>query len=98
MGSKENRRAARTRHDSVVEIYDVSGHLVTGTGRLVNFSKVGLCFSTLKALRIGETLQARIRLLKEGTIDVSAHIVWAKKKPNTYLYGLAFDAVKTIRR
>jgi hypothetical protein len=97
MSSKENRQAARINHDSVLEIYDAGGHFITGIGRLVNFSKVGVCFSSTKALRVGDRLQARLRLLREGTVEVSAHIVWSKKKPNAMLYGVAFDDVKKIR-
>ena len=97
MNGKEKRRAPRTRHDSVLEIYDEEGHFITGTGRLVNFSKVGVCFSSTKPLALGERLRARLRLLREGTLEVSARVVWAKKKPNTMLYGLAFDVVEQIR-
>jgi len=68
-----------------------------GTGRLVNFSKVGVCFSSTKALKVGDRLRARLRLLTEGTLEVSSRIVWTRKKPNTYLYGLAFDSVQQIR-
>src|SRR5689334_12894554 len=97
MNPKEKRRAVRTRHNSVLELYDREGHFITGIGRLVNFSKVGVCFATTKVLSIGERLRARLRLLKEGTLEVSASVVWAKKQPNTILYGLAFDTVQKIR-
>jgi hypothetical protein len=96
MDGKENRRAPRHRHDSVMEIYDESGHLITGIGRLIDFSKVGVCFSTTKVLKTGEPLHARLRLLKEGVIEVAAHVVWMKKRPNVFLYGLAFDDVKNV--
>jgi len=79
-----------------MEIYDESGHFITGTGRLIDFSKVGVCFSTTKVLKTGERLNARLRLLKEGVIEVAAHVVWMKKRPNVFLYGLAFDDVKNI--
>jgi hypothetical protein len=97
MASKEKRRAPRSRHDSVLEIYDHEGRFITGIGRLVNFSTVGVCFSSTKTLTKGERLRARVRLLKEGSLEVSAHVVWSKKKPNTILYGLAFDSVQKIR-
>jgi len=97
MTPKDQRRAPRTRHDSVLEIYDESGHFITGIGRLVNFSKVGVCFSTAKPLVVGEKLRARLRLLNEGTLEVAARVVWARKKPHALLYGLAFDMVQKIR-
>jgi hypothetical protein len=97
MKPKEKRRAVRTRHDSILEVYDQEGHFITGIGRLVDFSKVGVCFRTTKILSVGERLRARLRLLKEGTLEVSASVVWVQKKSNSMLYGLEFDTVQKIR-
>ena len=97
MSSKENRRADRTKHNSVLEIYDTEGHLIKGIGRLINFSNVGVCFSSTKVMEKGERLRARLRLLKEGTLEISAHIVWVKKKPTLRLYGLEFDSLQKLR-
>jgi len=97
MTGKENRRAARSSHDSAIEIFDADGHLIVAIGRLVNFSNVGVCFASTKVLAKGEPLRARLRLLREGTLEVSAHIVWARKQPNTTLYGLAFDSVQKLK-
>ena len=96
MNPKDKRRATRSRHDSVMEIYDESGHFIMGTGRLVNFSKVGVCIASTRALAPGERLRARLRLIREGVLEVSARVVWFKKKPNINLYGLAFDSVQKI--
>jgi len=98
MNPKDNRRAARRRHDSVMELYDESGHFIMGTGRLINFSKVGVCIASTRALAPGERLRARLRLLKEGVLEVSARVVWFKKNPTTNLYGLAFDSVQKVSR
>jgi len=98
MPSRENRRAPRSRHDSVLELYDEDGHFITGVGRLVNFSMVGACFATTKVLKQGEKLKARVRLLKEGTLEVLAHVVWMRKKTNTFLYGIEFKNVKKTRK
>jgi hypothetical protein len=97
MKSKEPRRAPRTAHDSVLELYDEGGHFITGTGRLVNFSKTGVCFSTTKILKTGERLRAKLRLLREGTLEVSAQVVWVRKASNTMMYGLSFDTIQEIR-
>jgi hypothetical protein len=97
MNPKDKRRAPRSRQDSVLEIYDSDGHFIMGTGRLVNFSKVGVCISSTKALRLGETLRARLRLLGEGTLEASARVVWVRKKPQAMLYGLAFESVQALR-
>jgi len=98
MDAKEKRRARRVKHDSVLEIFDKGGHLVAGVGRLVNFSAVGACFSTTQILTKGEKLRARLRLLKEGPLEVAARVVWSRKKPNSILYGIEFESVKKIRR
>ncbi len=93
----EKRRAPRARHDSVVEIFDSEGHLIIGIGRLVNFSNVGICFSSTKVLEKGKPLVARVRLLKEGALEVSARVVWVKKKPNSMCYGIEFDSIQKIQ-
>jgi len=93
----EKRRAPRTKHDSVLEIYDDSGHLIIGIGRLVNFSNVGICFSSSKVLTKGQKLTARVRLLKEGALEASARVVWAEKKSNANFYGIAFDSIQKIQ-
>ena len=97
MGYNEKRRAPRASHDSVLEIYDSGGHLIIGIGRLVNFSNVGVCFSSTKVLAKGQKVVARIRLLKEGALEVSARVVWMKKRPNSVLYGIEFDTVQQIQ-
>lgn len=96
MGTPENRRAPRAKHDSVLEIFDESGHLITAVGRLVNFSSVGACFSTTKVLDKGEWFRVRLRLLKEGKMEARARVVWSRRKTNAILYGIEFEKVKRI--
>ena len=93
----DNRRAARRKHDSVLELYK-EGRLITGIGRLVDFSSVGVCFSTTSSLAVGDRLNARLRLLQEGVLDIEARVIWARKKPSTFLYGIEFDSVRSLPR
>ncbi|MBI4802218.1 MAG: PilZ domain-containing protein [Elusimicrobia bacterium] len=95
---EDKRRAPRHRHDSVLEIYDQSGRLIVGVGKLVDFSMVGACFFTTKRLADGERINARLRLLQEGVLDISAHVVWSRKQANAVFYGIEFDLVKKARR
>jgi hypothetical protein len=97
MGSKENRRAKRTAHDSVLELFDSSGQMIAGIGRLVNVSSVGVCFSCVKPLAQGEKIQGRLRLLKEGFLDIKGHVVWIRKRINATLYGVEFDNVRPFK-
>ena len=96
--SYENRRAPRSRHDSALEIYDKDGHFITAVGRLVNFSKTGACFAATKVMAKGEQVLVRLRLLKEGALEASAIVVWARKKTNTVLYGIEFKKLKRLKR
>lgn len=98
MKSNENRRAFRSSHDSVMEIFDVEGNFILGVGRLVNFSAVGACFSSSKVLARGERLRVRLRLLKEGVLEMAARVVWTAKKSNRTLYGIEFDSLKNPRQ
>jgi hypothetical protein len=97
MKYSEKRRAPRAKHDSVLEIYDAEGHLIIGIGRLVNFSNVGICFSSSKVLAKGQRVTARVRLLKEGTLEVSARVVWVEKKLQALFYGIEFDSIQKIK-
>lgn len=80
-----------------MEIFDTEGHLILGIGRLVNFSNVGVCFSSTKVLTKGQKLRVRIRLLREGAMEASAHVVWTRKRPASILYGVSFDSIQKIR-
>ena len=96
MTDKENRRAPRRIHNSVVEIYDDSGNAIADTARLVDFSDIGACFSTPKVFAVGQGLRLRLRLLREGRLYIRARIVWAKPKANTVLYGVEFEKVHNV--
>ena len=88
MASSEKRRAARKKHDSVLELYDESGTFMSGIGRLVDLSTVGVCFSTSLPLAKGDHIRARLRILKEGLLDITGHVGWVRKKNNSLLYGV----------
>lgn len=92
--TKERRRASRSHHDSVMEILDASGKIIAGIARLVDFSRTGACFASTAVLPQGEKITARLRLLSEGSFEVSARVVWARKKTNTILYGIEFEETK----
>jgi len=95
--SKDNRRAPRARRDSVLELHDEKGHLIIGIGRLVNFSAMGACFASTQVFKQGERIHAQLRLLKEGRLNISGHIVWMRRKTNTLLYGIEFDSIRRTR-
>ncbi|MFA5975874.1 MAG: PilZ domain-containing protein [Elusimicrobiota bacterium] len=97
MVAKEKRRAPRARHNSVLEILDQGGHSIAEIGRLVNFSAVGACFSSTRVFGKGEKLYARLRLLKEGVLMVTARVVWVQKKTNAILYGIEFLTTQNVR-
>ena len=98
MLSKDNRRAARRKHDSVMEILDDDGRYVTGLARLIDFSTVGVRFSSTKVFHKGDRVRGRLRLLKEGAFNFIAYVMWTKKFTNTHQYGLQFDVIKRIRK
>jgi hypothetical protein len=96
MRSKDNRRAPRKRHNSVIEVFDGSGKVIAWTGKLVDCSETGACFSTVRNLADGERLQARLRLLDRGVLDISAHVIWRRKGLRDSNYGIKFDSVQSV--
>ena len=95
MKSSDKRRAPRKQHDSVLEIFDADdGLLITGIGRLVDLSSAGMCFSSTHPFQKGDRINARLRLLKEGVLQIAGHVVWARLKTNALVCGVVFDNVK----
>ncbi len=92
--SKENRRAPRKKHNSVLELLDPKTHRIQSITRLVDVSTVGLCFSSPHEYKVGVKLSGRLRLLKEGVLVIQGHVVWVRRASNVYLCGLAFDSVR----
>jgi hypothetical protein len=95
MDGKENRRAPRHRHDSVIEIFDVEGK-VAATGRLQDFSEVGASFIVGDPVVMPDRFRARLRLMDRGVLDAKAHVVWIKREKNMTRYGIAFDSLKRV--
>ncbi len=94
MESNDKRKAPRARHDSVLEICDDAGRVILSVGRLVDVSSSGACFSSTAEFPVGQKVAARLRLLKEGLLEIHGRVVWARKKANATLYGVAFETAK----
>jgi hypothetical protein len=88
-------RAPRDRHDSVGEIFGAGGKLLD-TGRLVDFSKTGAAFFSLRVMKAGDCFKLRVRLLERGVLDISAQVVWTRKEGAGSLYGLKFESVLQV--
>lgn len=93
---RDNRRAVRDKHDSVIEILDVEGK-VAASGRLIDFSTAGASFSVGEPVVLPDAFRARLRFLDKGVVEVEARLVWTGLERNTTRYGIAFD-VKEVRR
>ena len=96
MTERPKQRAYRARHDSVIEVYDEDGKSVFWSGKLVNSSVGGVCFSTTKELSVGEHILARVRIFGEGVREIAGRIVWMRPDKNCCLYGLKFDTGKRV--
>lgn len=91
----EKRRARRDNHDSVIELFGDDASL-KGTGRLVDYSKSGVSFTSEENFAKGDKLKARLRLLGKGVLDVHGEVVWARLENNRKLYGVRFDSVQNV--
>lgn len=97
MRVKENRRAVRAKHDSVLELQDEEGRAISGVVRLIDVSAVGASFASTAALRKGMRLHGRLRLLRTGALDIAGRVVRIKEGSNVTYYGIEFEAVKRAR-
>jgi len=96
--TKEARRGARFRHDSVLELTDGSGSLLSEAARIVDVSSVGVSFTTTHVLARGERVRARMRLLGIGVLEIEGRVVRIKENSNSTLYAVEFDSVRENRR
>ena len=96
MPVNDNRRSSREKHDSVLEIFDATGEHIAWTGTLVDCSDTGACFVSGRTLEVGDTVQARLRLLSRGALDISARVVWRRKAGKLNRYGIRFDSVTSV--
>ncbi|MDA8131790.1 MAG: PilZ domain-containing protein [Elusimicrobia bacterium] len=92
---REQRRAERDRHDSVVELLGEDGRL-EATGRLSDVSASGIAFSSDREFRKGEKVRARLRLLGRGVLDARGEVVWVRQAGGRSVYGVRFDAVTEV--
>jgi len=88
-------RARRDRHDSVAEIFSAAGKLID-SGRLVDFSKTGAAFFSLRTMKQGDKLKVRVRLLEKGVLDISAQVVRVCRRGAGNLYAINFDTVQQV--
>lgn len=95
MNNKNKRRAARDRHDSVVEILDGSGKLLD-TGRLVDISDVGAALRTASPLAVDGQVRLRLRLIEKGVLEVTGTVVWERRADPLKLFGVRFDSVNKV--
>jgi len=96
MRTNDHRRAQRDQHDSAIEVFDESMKLPIAVGQLIDFSMSGASFRATLFLTTGERIHARLRLLERGTLDVSAHVVWSRRRAGINLYGIKFDSIETV--
>lgn len=95
--TREARRAARSRHDSTVEILGDPGSAPVGAARLVDVSASGARFAATSVFVMGAPIRARLRLLKSGVLDVRGTVVRVEEKTNYTLYAVKFDPASSLR-
>lgn len=86
----DGRRAPRQRHDSVLELADILGRPIDCVARLADVSRLGARFSSTSVLSEGQWVRARLRLLREGVLNVRGRIVWKRQLKNSTHYGVEF--------
>ena len=92
--AKEERRAPRVPHDSVLELFDAEGRLMAEALKLVDVSSLGASFSTTRLFAKGAKIRGRLRLLNFGVLEIEGRVVRLKERTNSTLYGVRFDSVK----
>lgn len=94
MTTRHNQRPQRTSHDSILEAYD--GKKLAWSGKLIDISAGGACFTTTKQLNTGDAITATVRIFGEGVRELSGRIVWVRQDKRGTLYGLKLETEKKI--
>ncbi|MBI3565743.1 MAG: PilZ domain-containing protein [Elusimicrobia bacterium] len=97
MAIPEKRRAARGRHDSVLELRGEDGRLLASVARLRDVSSSGARFVSTADFKRGARVRGRLRLFGTGALDVEGLIVWRRDLSNATAYGLRFETVRRAR-
>ena len=92
MNHKERRRAPRTKSSVPLELYDPKGRMVVGEGRFVNLSEQGALILSRKPLQKSQAVRLHILAGGKPTLELAGKLIWARKKPREYAYGIKFSA------
>lgn len=77
-----------------MEAYD--GKKLAWSGKLIDISAGGACFTTTKELKTGDSITATVRVFGEGVRVISGRIVWTRQDKRGTLYGLKFESETRI--
>lgn len=95
MDGKEKRRAPRSKHDSVIEIFNVEGKVACEC-RLIDFSQAGASFFSGVPIVMPDRFRVRLRFLDKGVLEAEARVAWTRRQKNATRYGIVFDSLKQI--
>ncbi len=85
------RRAERTTHLSVVELHDGDEFVIQGVGQLIDFSTLGICFSSRRVYTTGDRIQANVRLPHKAGVSITGRIVRVEIRSDVNRYGVEFN-------
>ena len=91
----DKRRARRVASDLWVKLRGTTGSAAP-VSRLINFSPTGACMASELKLNKGTRIEGRLVNGQTDQLQITGHIVWAKRKSQGSLYGILFESVQSI--
>ena len=88
--NRDKRGISRVPCNMVLELRDRTDYVITGSGRMINLSNSGACFTSRTMLSLGERIQGRLKSESNEIIRISGEIVWIRPGGTGVLYGLQF--------
>jgi len=88
---KNRRKSLRSPSRVPLDLYDLKGRAVVGEGRLVNMSETGAQIESRHLLKQSSRVRVQLPAGAQALLDLAARVVWAKRKPRGFSYGLAFS-------
>ena len=90
MAEVERRKHERVEVNVLLDLHTFGRVTMLGRGCIINLSLGGCCIEAPSDFQEGISLDLRIPLAEDSSLDVLGEVVWKQKRVGTFAYGIKF--------